>query len=127
MAQNSDLTFESLGEKLGLKRSTVHSMKAGKSLPSFETLLNLARVFNVSLDSLVGWDKGPPVSPLPEWLAANQPFLLSLDPVGQKAVTAVTRAFARPDEPGVRRRVSRPRAGKRSPGSGPASPEKGGG
>lgn len=50
---NRNLSQEDLSNKLGLASSQVGSYERGKSYPRFEGLIELARIFEVSLDDLV--------------------------------------------------------------------------
>jgi transcriptional regulator with XRE-family HTH domain len=103
-------TLEELGNTIDLKRSSVHNLKTGNRAPSFEVLLKLARVFDVSLDYLVGWEPGK-VPALPEWLMDLLPGLLALDDGGRKAVKALVDGLAK----GQDKNSSRARKPRRAP------------
>lgn len=49
------LTLASLAEKLGVTTSAVAAYENGKRNPSFEVLIKLAQVFNVTIDNLLGY------------------------------------------------------------------------
>ncbi|KXT83509.1 transcriptional regulator, Cro/CI family [Streptococcus oralis] len=51
------LTQTELGEKVGVKQSTFTNWENGKREPSFENLIKLADLLDVSLDWLFGRDK----------------------------------------------------------------------
>ncbi|UCH95116.1 MAG: helix-turn-helix transcriptional regulator [Candidatus Aminicenantes bacterium] len=44
------LTQEGLGEKLGLDRGTISKIERGENAPTAKTLVELKRIFNVSID-----------------------------------------------------------------------------
>ena len=48
------LTQTELGEKVGVKQNTFTNWEKGKREPSFENLIKLADLFEVSLDWLFG-------------------------------------------------------------------------
>lgn len=48
------LTQTELGEKVGVKQNTFTNWENGKREPSFENLIKLADLFEVSLDCLLG-------------------------------------------------------------------------
>ena len=48
------LTQKELSEKLGLSKNAVCEYEKGRAEPSIETLIKLSRIFEVSLDYLVG-------------------------------------------------------------------------
>lgn len=51
------LTQEELAEKLGLDRSTVASWELEINSPRLETLIQLAKIFNCTLDDLARQEK----------------------------------------------------------------------
>lgn len=51
------LTQKELSEKLGLSKNAVCEYEKGRAEPSIETLIKLSRIFEVSLDYLVGRDE----------------------------------------------------------------------
>lgn len=51
------LTQTELGEKVGVKQNTFTNWENGKREPSFENLVKLADLLDVSLDWLFGRDK----------------------------------------------------------------------
>ena len=48
------LTQNELAEIIGIKRNTYSDWETGKTEPSFENLIKLADLFEVSLDCLLG-------------------------------------------------------------------------
>ncbi|QJX48897.1 helix-turn-helix domain-containing protein [Hymenobacter taeanensis] len=50
------LTQAQMAEKLGIKRSLVGAYEEGRAEPKLATLVNMARLFNISLDALVTTD-----------------------------------------------------------------------
>ena len=48
------LSQKELGDKLGLSDVTISKYEKGEYDPSIETLIKMAKIFNVSVDSLVG-------------------------------------------------------------------------
>ena len=48
------LTQSQLAERLGVKTTTVSTWECGASSPDIETLYNLCKIFNVSLDDMYG-------------------------------------------------------------------------
>ena len=51
------LTQKELAEQIGIKRNTYSDWENGKTEPSFENLVKLADLLDVSLDWLFGRDK----------------------------------------------------------------------
>ncbi len=49
-----DLTQGEVAQKVGLSSTGYGNIETGKSVPSLETLIKLADLFNVSLDYLTG-------------------------------------------------------------------------
>ena len=54
LRQNEGLKQQELAEILGIKRNTYSDWENGKTEPSFENLINLADLLEVSLDCLLG-------------------------------------------------------------------------
>ena len=51
-----NLTQAQLGQKLGLTKSVVSAYETSLRLPSYDVLIHLAKIFNVSTDYLLGMD-----------------------------------------------------------------------
>ena len=51
------MTQEELSEKINLNPKSVSFLERGCGVPSFDTFINIAKVFDVSLDSLLMYDK----------------------------------------------------------------------
>jgi len=51
------MTQENLGEKLGVSHKSISKWECGNSLPALDDLCNLSKIFNVSLDQLLGLEK----------------------------------------------------------------------
>jgi len=49
-----NLSQEQLAQKIGVSRSTVATYESGSRLPSFDSLIALARVFGVTTDYMLG-------------------------------------------------------------------------
>lgn len=54
LRKNKGLKQQELAEILGIKRNTYSDWENGKTEPSFENLIKLADLFEVSLDCLLG-------------------------------------------------------------------------
>ena len=52
--KSKKLTQKELAEQIGIKRNTYSDWENGKTEPSFENLIKLADLFEVSLDCLLG-------------------------------------------------------------------------
>lgn len=50
----NNLTQSQLAQKLGLTKSVVSAYETGLRLPSYDVLIHLAKIFNVSTDFLLG-------------------------------------------------------------------------
>lgn len=50
----NDLTQAQLAQKLGLTKSVVSAYETGLRLPSYDVLIHLAKIFDVSTDYLFG-------------------------------------------------------------------------
>jgi len=48
----------SLSKKIGISHTTIHNMEKGASEPSMQTLLKLSKFFDISIDELVGNNRG---------------------------------------------------------------------
>ncbi len=57
------LTQEAVAEKLNVSRQTVAKWEAGESAPDIENAMLLARLYDVTLDSLVGATENGALSP----------------------------------------------------------------
>lgn len=54
------LNQSQLGEKLGIDKLTVSSYENGENIPNIDFLVSVSMFFNVSIDSLLGLEKGQP-------------------------------------------------------------------
>lgn len=54
LRNDKNLTQKELSEKLGLSKNTVCEYEKGRAEPSIETLIELSKIFGVSVDYLVG-------------------------------------------------------------------------
>lgn len=50
----NDMTQAQLAQKLGLTKSVISAYETGLRLPSYDILINVARIYNVSTDYLLG-------------------------------------------------------------------------
>ncbi|WP_242952403.1 helix-turn-helix domain-containing protein [Anaerocolumna xylanovorans] len=57
LREHKGLTQKDLAHKLNLTQSTIAYYESGKKLPTVDTLLSLAKFFNVSTDFLLGLGK----------------------------------------------------------------------
>lgn len=57
LREHKGLTQKDLASKLNLTQSTIAYYESGKKLPTVDTLLSLAKYFNVSTDFLLGLSK----------------------------------------------------------------------
>lgn len=62
LRENYKLSQEELGKRVGRSKSVISSYENNLKIPPLEILTNIAVVFNVSLDYLVGIDKEEMVS-----------------------------------------------------------------
>ena len=53
----NNLTQAQLAQKLGLTKSVVSAYETGLRLPSYDVLVHLAKIFNVSTDYLLGVER----------------------------------------------------------------------
>lgn len=49
-----NMTQEQLAQKLGLTKSVISAYETGLRLPSYDILIHIARIYNVSTDYLLG-------------------------------------------------------------------------
>ena len=54
LRKNIGLTQDELAEKLGVRKTTISNYETGYSSPTKDTLVQLATLFNVSMDQLLG-------------------------------------------------------------------------
>ncbi len=62
LRMNRNLSQEALGKKLNRSKSLICAYENNTAVPPLDILLQLANIFNVSLDYLVGIDKNEMVS-----------------------------------------------------------------
>lgn len=55
--EKMELTQKQLAEVLNIDRSTYSYYETGKSVPPIETLIKLARIFNTTVDNLLGYER----------------------------------------------------------------------
>lgn len=51
-----NMTQAQLAQKLGLTKSVISAYETGLRLPSYDVLIHIAKIFNVSTDYLLGLD-----------------------------------------------------------------------
>jgi transcriptional regulator with XRE-family HTH domain len=86
------LTLADLGARVGIDKTTIATMEAGKSAPSFPVFLKLADAFGVTLDYLAGRDVIVAPEP-PDWLRPHLLFLAGLFQPGQDAILHMIKAL----------------------------------
>ena len=52
-----NMTQAKLAQKLGLTKSVISAYETGLRLPSYDILIHIARIFNVSTDYLLGLER----------------------------------------------------------------------
>ncbi len=57
LRKNNSLTQKELGKKMGVSAQTILNWENGVYQPNIDELINLADIFNVSLDYLVGRER----------------------------------------------------------------------
>ncbi len=62
LREDQDLTQSALAKQLGITRSSVNAWEMGISVPSTQYVVELARIFHVSADYLLGIDSSSTVS-----------------------------------------------------------------
>lgn len=62
LREKHDLTQSALSKQLGITRSSVNAWELGISVPSTQYLVELAQIFNVSTDYLLGLNDTATVS-----------------------------------------------------------------
>lgn len=60
--EQAGITQAELARKLGLTRSSVNSWEMGLSVPSTQYVIELAKLFDVSTDYLLGLEQGATIS-----------------------------------------------------------------
>lgn len=60
--EQAGITQAELARKLGLTRSSVNSWEMGLSVPSTQYVIELAKLFDVSTDYLLGMEQGATIS-----------------------------------------------------------------
>lgn len=58
LRKRDNISQQKLADALGLGQSTVAMWEKGKNSPEYDTLINIARIFNVSIDYLAGQKVG---------------------------------------------------------------------
>ena len=54
LRKENGLTQEEISKKVGFAKNTVCAWEKGRAQPNFETLIELAKIFNVTTDYLLG-------------------------------------------------------------------------
>ena len=54
LRQQNNLTQSQLSRKLGLTKSVISAYETGIRLPSYDVLIHISKIFNVSIDYLLG-------------------------------------------------------------------------
>lgn len=84
LRKSSGLSQVELGDKVGVNNSQIAAYELGKSKPSFDGLLVLAKLFDISLDDLIfknlGLNQNIKSNPYPMVEEPEQPYL-TLDKV----------------------------------------------
>lgn len=62
LRENLDITQSELAKKLGLTRSAINAWEMGLSVPSTQYIVELAKLFQVSTDFLLGIEENASVS-----------------------------------------------------------------
>lgn len=57
LREENNLTQAELGEKLNISKATISKYEADRVEPSIPTLISISKLFNVSIDFLVGNDE----------------------------------------------------------------------
>lgn len=66
LRKNAGLSQEALAEKLGVSRQAVSKWENDNGMPETEKLITMAKLFDTSLDDLIGEEKTAPTSPTAE-------------------------------------------------------------
>ena len=66
LRKNAGLSQEALAEKLGVSRQAVSKWENDNGMPETEKLIVMAKLFDTSLDDLIGEEKSAPTSPTAE-------------------------------------------------------------
>ena len=53
---SAKMTQQELADKVGMAKSTISMLEGGKRAPSYETLEAIADIFNVDMNTLMGWE-----------------------------------------------------------------------
>jgi len=62
LREHCGLTQSGLAKKLGLTRSSINSWEMGLSIPSTQYIVELAKLFGVSTDYLLGMNEGAKIN-----------------------------------------------------------------
>ena len=62
LREENRLTQSELAKRLGITRSSVNAWEMGISVPSTQYVVELAELFKVSTDFLLGMDKSPSIN-----------------------------------------------------------------
>lgn len=57
--KKNNLTQKQLADKIGVKPTTVSTWERGGNLPDIETMINMCRLFDISLNDILGIDNMP--------------------------------------------------------------------
>ena len=55
LRKEQNITQKELAKLLNMKRDTIASLELGRSKPSYDTIINLQKIFNCSFDDLLKW------------------------------------------------------------------------
>lgn len=65
LRKNAGMSQEELADKLGVSRQAVSKWECGDSMPDTDNLITISKLYNVSLDELVGNTDTPTPAPVP--------------------------------------------------------------
>jgi transcriptional regulator with XRE-family HTH domain len=94
---DSQLTGKDLADRIGLTREAIVNLETGTRSPSVDTLYDLAKALNVSIDYLLGVTAPPPLErPIPAWMADLLDDFHGLNKSGQESIKALVRGLKKP-------------------------------
>ena len=58
---NARMNQQTIADMLNIERSTYSYYETGRTNPTYETLINIAKIYNISVDDLLGLNRSTPM------------------------------------------------------------------
>ena len=62
LRKNARMNQQTIADMLNIERSTYSYYETGRTNPTYETLINISKIYNTTVDSLLGIERNPIVA-----------------------------------------------------------------